>query len=45
MLSLLTDFVEELRTAGVPVSMVETIDAMDAVTVIDLADRSALRQR
>ncbi len=43
MLSLLTDFVEELRTAGVPVSMVETIDAMEAVPMIDLADRSALK--
>ncbi|MCE2528117.1 MAG: VWA domain-containing protein [Actinomycetia bacterium] len=43
MLSLLTDFVEELRTAGVPVSMVETIDATEALAVIDLADRSALK--
>lgn len=43
MLSLLTDFVEELRTAGIPVSMVETIDAMDVLAVIDLADRSALK--
>ncbi len=43
MLSLLTDFVEELRVAGVPVSMVETIDATDALQVIELADRSALK--
>lgn len=43
MLSLLTDFVEELRTAGVPVSMVETIDAMEALQVVDLADRRALK--
>lgn len=43
MLSLLTDFVEELRTCGVPVSMVETIDAMEALQVVDLADRQALK--
>ena len=43
MLSLLTDFVEELRTAGVPVSTVETIDAMGALEVVDLADRNALK--
>ncbi len=43
MLSLLTDFVEELRAAGVPVSAVETIDAAEAMGVIDLADRSALQ--
>ncbi|MDH4117587.1 MAG: VWA domain-containing protein [Acidimicrobiia bacterium] len=43
MISLLTDFVQELRTAGLPVSMVEAIDAMEAITHIDLADRSALK--
>ena len=43
MLRLLTDFVEELRASGVPVSAVETIDAAEAVGVIDLADRSALK--
>ena len=43
MLSLLTDFVEELRAAGVPVSMAETIDALEAVAVVDLADRPALK--
>jgi hypothetical protein len=42
-LSLLTDFVEELRTCGVPVSMVEAIDAMEALQVVDLADRQALK--
>ena len=43
MLGLLTDFVEELRAAGVPVSTVETIDALEAVAVVDLADRAALK--
>ena len=43
MLSLLTDFVEELREAGVPVSMVETIDATEALGVVELADRAALK--
>jgi uncharacterized protein with von Willebrand factor type A (vWA) domain len=42
-IDLLTDFVTELRQAGIPVSMVEAIDAMEAVKVIDLADRSALK--
>ena len=43
MLSLLTDFVEELRAAGVPVSTVETIDALGALEVVNLADRDALK--
>lgn len=43
LLPLMTGFVEELRAAGVPVSMVETIDAMKALEVIDLADRAALK--
>ena len=41
--SLMAGFVEELRAAGVPVSMVETIDAMRAVEVIDISDRAALK--
>ncbi|MGH8912055.1 MAG: vWA domain-containing protein, partial [Acidimicrobiia bacterium] len=41
--SLITDFVGELRAAGVPVSMVETIDAMQAVEVIDIGDRQGLK--
>jgi uncharacterized protein with von Willebrand factor type A (vWA) domain len=36
-------FVHELRTAGVPVSMVESIDAMRALTEIDVCDREAVR--
>lgn len=41
--SLVTGFVGELRAAGVPVSMVETIDAMRALEVIDIADRAGLK--
>ena len=43
MIQLLTDFIQELRATGIPVSMVESIDAMEAVQVIDLSDRSALK--
>ncbi len=43
MLTLLTDFVAELRAVGIPVSMVEAIDAMEAVSHIDLGDREALK--
>lgn len=41
--SLITGFVGELRAAGVPVSMVETIDAMRALEVIDIGDRPGLK--
>lgn len=41
--SLVTGFVGELRAAGVPVSMVETIDAMRALEVIDIGDRAGLK--
>lgn len=44
MLGLLSAFVEELRQVGVPVSMVESIDAMKAVQHIELADRVALKE-
>lgn len=44
MFGLLTDFVQELRRAGLPVSMVEAIDAMEAIGHVDLADRSALKE-
>ena len=43
MLGLLTEFVEELRAIGVPVSMVETLDAPDALRHVDLADPEALK--
>jgi len=36
-------FVGALRGAGLPVSMVESIDAVQAMTVIDLLDREQLR--
>jgi uncharacterized protein len=41
--TLLLRFVHRLRGAGVPVSMVETLDAVDAVGHIDLGDREQLR--
>lgn len=44
MLSVITGFIDELREAGVPVSMVEAIDAMKAVEAIDLSQRVALRE-
>ena len=43
MLNLLNDFVGELRAAGLPVSMSEHVDAARAIEVIDLTDRSLLR--
>ena len=43
MLGVLSDLVEELRAVGVPVSMVETMDAAEALRYVDLADREALR--
>ena len=43
MLDVLTGFIQELREAGVPVSMVEAIDAMEAISFTDLADRSAFK--
>ncbi len=44
MLAVITGFIDELREAGVPVSMVEAIDAMKAVEAIDLSRRVALRE-
>ncbi len=44
MLGVVTGFIDELRQAGVPVSMVETIDAMGALEVTELGDRAALRE-
>jgi uncharacterized protein with von Willebrand factor type A (vWA) domain len=43
MIDLLADFIQELRAAGIPVSMVESIDALEAVEHIDLGDRTALK--
>ena len=44
MLGVITGFIDELRAAGVPVSMVETIDALKAVETIDLDRQVALRE-
>ncbi|UCG40443.1 MAG: VWA domain-containing protein [Acidimicrobiia bacterium] len=43
MLDVLTAFVQELREAGVPVSMVETIDATEALRHVDLSDRAGFK--
>lgn len=43
MIDLLTDFIAELRAAGIPVSMVEAIDALEAVRHVDLSDRAGLK--
>ncbi|MFP3883310.1 MAG: vWA domain-containing protein [Actinomycetota bacterium] len=44
MLPVITGFIDELREAGVPVSMVEAIDALKAVEAIDLSRKTALRE-
>ena len=44
MLGVLTGFIDELREAGVPVSMVEVIDSMRAVESIEIGSRSELRE-
>ena len=43
MLDLLAGFVGELRGAGLPVSLTENVDAMEAVRHVPLDDRAALR--
>ncbi|MGI8983135.1 MAG: VWA domain-containing protein [Acidimicrobiales bacterium] len=43
MLDLLAGFVGELREAGLPVSLTENVDAMEAVRHVPLDDRAALR--
>lgn len=43
LLDVLTGFVQELRSAGVPVSMVEAIDATEALRHTDLSDRGAFK--
>ena len=43
MIGLLTRFVAELRTVGIPVSMVEAIDAGRALPLVPLENREALR--
>ncbi len=44
MLGVVTGFIDELRQAGVPVSMVETIDAMRGLETVHLDDRVTLRE-
>src|SRR5579875_2407966 len=43
MLASLCDFTAELRRAGLPVSLTETLDAASALCAIELGDRSVLR--
>ena len=43
MLDLLAGFITELRNAGLPVSLTENLDAMEAVTHIPLEDRDAFK--
>src|SRR4029077_5409293 len=43
MLELLNGFVVELRNAGLPVSLTENLDAMEAVQYIPLEDRDAFK--
>jgi uncharacterized protein len=43
MLDLLSGFIQELRAAGLPVSLTENLDAMEAVTHIPLDDREAFK--
>jgi uncharacterized protein with von Willebrand factor type A (vWA) domain len=43
MLGVLTGFIQELRESGIPVSMVEAIDAAEALRFTDLGDRAAFK--
>ena len=43
MLDLLTGFIVELRAAGLPVSLTENLDAMNAITHIPIEDRNAFK--
>jgi uncharacterized protein with von Willebrand factor type A (vWA) domain len=43
MLDLLNGFVQELRNAGLPVSLTENLDAMEAVQHIPIEDRDAFK--
>ncbi len=43
MLSLLGDFIGELRAVGIPISMSEHVDSARAMEVIDLSDRSLVK--
>src|SRR3978361_1941829 len=43
MLDLMAGFVTELRSAGIPVSLTENLDAMEAVQHIPIEDRDAFK--
>ena len=43
MLSLLGDFIGELRAIGIPISMSEHVDSARAMEVIDISDRSLVK--
>lgn len=43
LLDLLSGFIVELRNAGLPVSLTENLDAMEAIQHISLEDRTALK--
>src|SRR5664280_787423 len=43
MLDLLTGFVGELRSAGIPVSLTEHLDAAEALRHVPMEDREALK--
>ena len=43
MLDLLAGFIQELRAAGLPVSLTENLDAMEAVGHIPIEDREAFK--
>src|SRR5437763_8896339 len=43
MLDLLGGFIQELRAAGLPVSLTENLDAMEAVKHIPIEDREAFK--
>src|SRR6266480_6503337 len=43
MLDLMAGFIKELRAAGLPVSLTENLDAMEAVTHIPIEDREAFK--
>ena len=43
MLELLTGFISELRAAGLPVSLTENLDAMEAITHLPIDDRQAFK--
>jgi len=43
MLDLMSGFVVELRNAGLPVSLTENLDAMEAVKHIPIKDRAAFK--